>query len=498
MKGTRRLVLEVLAAAGVAGIAGIGCSSFPPGRAVENSVSAAPQQPWQAPAEARPPAPTPRPTPPIPVEYLKPGATLSLVQVLDLALRNNPVTRTSWLQAKSAAANLGSVRSEYFPTVELDGSLTRQKQATLGGQTIFLQTTYGPTASLTWLLLDFGGRSADVEGAKRALFAADYTHNAAIQNVALQVEQAYSQYLDAKALEVAAQASLKAAKESLAAAEERHRAGVATIADVLQARTAFSQAELALESAEGQIQTIRGSLATAMGVSANVPVEAGELPADINVDAALESVDAFIAKAETERPDLAAARFTALQADSHVRSIRAQGLPSLSANGTVSRTYYYNPVAVPHADVYTGLLLLRIPLFTGWKNTYDVLKAKEDAEVAWTDFETLNDQVILQVWTSYYNLKTAAQQVKTARDLYASAQQSEDVALGRYKAGVGSILDLLTAQTAFASARAQEVQARANWFLAMAQLAHDTGSLAPPAGGESAAPSSTKGNTASP
>lgn len=495
MKRDWRVIVGVFATVAVA--AG-GCSSFPPARAMDSSVSAAPQQPWQPPADARPPAPTPRPTPPIPAEYLKPGATLSLVQVLDLALRNNPVTRTSWLQAKSAAANLGSTRSEYFPVVELDGTLTRQKQATQGGQTIILQTTYGPTASLTWLLLDFGGRSADVEGAKRALFAADYTHNATIQNVALQVEQAYYQYLDAKALEVAAQASLKAARESLSAAEERHRAGVGTIADVLQARTAFSQAELVLESAEGQIQTIRGSLATAMGVSANVPVEAGELPADINVDAALESVDAFIAKAETGRPDLAAARFTALQADSHVRSIRAQGLPTLFANGSVSRTYYYNPIAVPHADVYTGTILLRIPLFTGWKSTYDVLKAKEDAQVAWTEFETLNDQVILQVWTSYYNLKTAAQQVKTARDLYASAQQSEDVALGRYKAGVGSILDLLTAQTAFANALAQEVQARANWFLAMAQLAHDTGSLAPPAGGEPAASSSTKGSTASP
>ena len=498
MNEKRRLVLGVLAATGVAAIAAIGCSSFPPSHAVDSSVSPAPQQPWQPPADARPPAPTPRPTPPIPAEYLKPGTTLSLTQVLDLALRNNPVTRTSWLQAKSAAANLGSTRAEYFPVVELDGSLTRQKQATQGGQTIILQTTYGPTASLTWLLLDFGGRSADVEGARQALFAADYTHNATIQNVALQVEQAYYQYLDAKALEVAAQASLKAAKESLAAAEERHRAGVGTIADELQARTAFSQAELVLESAQGQIQTIRGSLATAMGISANVPVEAGELPADINVDAALDTVDAFIARAETGRPDLAAARFTALQADSHVRSIRAQGLPTLFANGSVSRTYYYNPIAVPHADVYTGTILLRVPLFTGWKNTYDVLKAKEDAQVAWSEFETLNDQVILQVWTSYYSLKTAAQQVKTARNLYASAQQSEDVALGRYKAGVGSILDLLTAQTAFANARAQEVQARANWFLAMAQLAHDTGNLAPPAGGESRASSSTKGSTASP
>ena len=484
--------LPLPAAAALAAAAG--CASFSPGRSVDNAVSSEAGSPWHPPAEAKLPPPTPQPSPAIAPEYLEKGATLSLPQVLDVALRNNPVTRSAWFQAKSAAADVGSKRAEYFPTLEVDGQLLRQKQAALGGQSIFLQTTYGPSASLAWLLLDFGGRGADVEEAKRALFAADYTHNAVIQNVALQVEQAYYQYLNAKALKVAQVASLKSARESLTAAEERHRAGVSTIADVLQARTAFSQAELALESVEGQIQTIRGSLATAMGVPATIPVEAGELPQDVNVDVVADSVDAFIAKAETERPDLAAARLTTLKAESHIRSVKAQGLPTLFANGTLNRTYFYNSTTVPYANVYSGAILLRIPVFTGWKNTYDVLKAREDAEAARADAETLADQVILQVWTSYYNLKTASQQVKTARELYASARQSEEVASGRYKAGVGSILDLLVAQTAFANARAQEVLARANWFLAMAQLAHDTGAL--PAAG--ATPSTPKGNTGTP
>ena len=42
---------------------------------------------------------------------------------------------------------------------------------------------------------------------------------------------------------------------------------------------------------------------------------------------------------------------------------------------------------------------------------------------------------------------------------------------------MGSILDVLTSETALASARAQETQARTDWFLTMAQLAHDTGTL---------------------
>ena len=65
------------------------------------------------------------------------------------------------------------------------------------------------------------------------------------------------------------------------------------------------------------------------------------------------------------------------------------------------------------------------------------------------------------------------------------------MARGRYKEGVGSILDLLTAESALANALAQDVRSRAGFLLAFAQLAHDTGTvdLAP-----SGAPPEKKGN----
>ena len=295
------------------------------------------------------------------------------------------------------------------------------------------------------------------------------------------MENAYYQYLDAKALRAAQQSSVASAKESLSAAEARHRAGVATIADVLQAKTAFSQAELSLETVEGQIQTIRGALATALGVPANIPVEVGELPENIRFEEVGQTVDQLIERAAADRPDLAAARFRVLEAESHVRSVRAEGLPSLLASGTLGRTYFYNS-SVPYSNTYSGAILFRFPVFTGYRSSYDTLKAREEAQAAKSRADSLENQVVFQVWSSYYGVKTATQRVKTAGDLLASARQSQDVALGRYKEGVGSILDLLTAQSAFASARAQEVQARADWFLAMAQLAHDTGGLAPAPG----------------
>jgi outer membrane protein len=476
MRDTRAVTLGLFC--GLAVLLATRCAAFPPARDIDTSVAPSSGTPWQPPPEARP-TPPPTPVPAIPPEYLKPGATLTLPQILDVALRNNPLTRTAWYQARSAAAGVGSKRSAWFPSLELDANLTRQKQTVNGstGRFTLLQTTYGPSLTLNFLLFDFGGRSADVEEARQALYVANWSHNAAIEDTILLVERQYYAYLNAKAQAAAAEISLKEAQENLNAANARHDAGVATIADVLQAKTAASQAELVLETAQGQVQTIRGALATALGVPANLPVEAGELPGDVEVDRTIGTVDDFIAQAQSQRPDLAAARLAVEKAQAHVRSVRAEGLPRLSAVGAISRPYFYGPDRTVHADNYSGSILFGFPLFTGFQTTYDTLQAKEDVHVAREQAQTLEDQVLLQVWTSYYNLKTSAAQVKTAQDLLASASQSQEVAAGRYKSGVGTILDLLTAQTAYASARAQEAQARANWFLSVAQLAHDTGSL---------------------
>src|SRR2546427_10889167 len=80
--------------------------------------------------------------------------------------------------------------------------------------------------------------------AREALLAADWTHNAVIQNVVLGVTSAYFDYMATKALLAAQQTTLKEAQANLQAAEERHRVGLATIADVLQAKTARSRAQL--------------------------------------------------------------------------------------------------------------------------------------------------------------------------------------------------------------------------------------------------------------
>jgi outer membrane protein len=407
-------------------------------------------------------------------------AQLQLTDVIDLALRNNTATSAAWADARSAAASYGAAKGEYYPTIAVNGAAQTLKTVPSNNPFTVQRKLLSGTLTGSWLLFDFGGRSGSIGAAREALLAADWTHNATLQNVVLAVEQAYFQYLGTKGLLAAQQTTLQEAQTNLEAAEQRHKVGLATIADELQARTARSQARLALETTQGQLQTTRGALALSMGLPANLPYDI-DVPPDTSLPLGIvEDADSLIARALRERPDLAAQRAQAAQARARVSVARAQALPSLSLGGNMGETSFYDTLSRsfgPYRNSYSATLTLSFPLFSGWTQIYNVQAASAAADAAARRAQGFEQQVIYEVFNAYYALRTATQQVHTSRDLLASATESEQVALARYKAGAGSLLDLLTAQSALASARAQAIQARFSWNTALAQLAHDVGIL---------------------
>jgi outer membrane protein TolC len=451
-----------------------GCASAPPDVNGVPGAPASPSSTWTPPSHGlvREPPPTKAAIPP---DLLARANQLSLGDVIDLALRNNPVTRVSWAEARAAAAEYGSTRGAYLPSLTATATASRTRSAPVNGGRPIQRSQINPGLTLSYLLLDFGGRSGTIAEARQNLFAADLTHNATIQATVLAVETAYFTYMANSALLGAERSAIAEAQANLAAAQQRDSVGLATIADVLQARTALSQEQLNLETIEGELQTARGNLAAAMGIPANVSYELGPLQGAIPVRAVSVTVDSLIADAIARRPDLAAARAQAAAAAADVRVTKSAGLPALTLGSTAGRTY--SDPNIYGGGSYGVTLGISVPIFTGFSHQYDVAAARARADAAAAQADIVRQEVTTQVFTAYYALQTAGQRVTTADDLLASAQQSEQVAAGRYREGVGSIIDLLTAQTALANARAQQVQSRWQWYTALAQLAHDAGVL---------------------
>jgi len=451
-----------------------GCSHALPTIGGAPSTPPVREEPWRVPAGVVPAEPLPDPTVAAVLDTARAAGPLVLGQVVDLALRSNPLTQLSWAQARAGAAQFGAANAALLPTVDATSNVVRTQTTSQTGSS--LRSVITPTANLSYLLLDFGGRSGNIAAARAAAVALDLTHNATLQDVALQAEASYFNYQATRSLLEAARLALAEADTNLVSAQQRNRAGVATISDVLQAEVLRAQAQLDLETAQGNEFSARGTLAVAMGLPANGRFELAPVNDSMPVAVTAAGVDTLIDRALALRPDLAAVRVQIQQAQAEVRIAKSAERPSILLGANVGKTF-------SNVNNFAGLnygitLGVQIPIFNLARN-YNVTAAEAQVEAANARASLLRVQVGQQVYTAYYQLQTATQRVRTSDVLLSSATRNEVAARARYRAGVGTIVDLITAQTALANARAQQAQSRWVWATALAQLSHDVGVLGP-------------------
>jgi len=392
---------------------------------------------------------------------------LNLQEVVNLALCNNPQTHVVWANSLVQAAQVGVSKSAYLPGVSLNAADNHTSGTTPGVN----QRSIGVTFS--YLLYDFGSRSASLENSRQLLAAANATQDSTVQSVFLAAVQDYYQVQATSAALDSALESERAAKESFDAAAARYNAGSATPADKLQAQTAYSQATLNRITADGNMKNSQGTLANMLGLDANHNVSLTTANTVAIPDNFEGDISALIEQARKYRPDLQAAAAQVKAAEAGADAARAAGRPTISLSAS-STQYYYSGIN-SHGSLVG--INLSVPIFSGYSTTYHVRSAEAQLDVKNAQFQQVRLQVALDVWTAYQNLTTATQSLRTSADLLDSAQQSARVALGRYKAGVGSILDVLNAQSALASARLQRIQSTFNWNISRATLAQAMGSL---------------------
>ena len=396
-----------------------------------------------------------------------PATPLTAIDAVDLALCNNPQTREVWAAARVQAALLGVAQSAWLPN--LDGRLGASRHFADSGD----YNQRSAALTLSWLLLDFGQRAASTENARQLLAAAAASQGAAVQNLFLAALQSYYNAQAARAAVASAGEAERSARESFAAADARYQVGTGTPADSLQAQTALSQATLARIRAEGEARNTLGALANVMGFDAQQPMLLAEFQG-LSPDEDLQrDVAALIEMARARRPDLRAAEAQLKAAEAGIDLARAQGRPTLSLAAGPT----WQEVGGATSNGGSIGLTLNIPIFSGFETTYRVRSAQAQAELRAAQRDSLNSQIALDVWRAYQNLNTAGHSLRTTADLVASAEQSERVALGRYKAGVGTVLELLTAQSALANARLQRIQAALDWQVFRAALAQAMGAL---------------------
>jgi outer membrane protein len=435
---------------------------------------------WHSPAEkklSRDSATTHKPA-----YDLDTARVFTLAELVDLAQSHNPETRLAWETAKGRAAALGIARAAFLPTITAVAMAETVRQASLIGEYFHRQTLGGfePVLHVEYLVFDYGNRSGGVDAAKANLLAADLAFNDTHRKIILQVASAYYSLLNARGQREAAEISLKNAQTVEEDAENRLVNGLATKPDQLEAASARAQADYDLQAALGTEEISAGNLATAMGLPAETKIQVqpiAELPLPTEMT---ETVDREMDRAFAQRPDLLEQLAHVRAANASIKQARSRYVPTLSftGDGGLARAYGQQdliPGSYAQGEVWNVELDLRWTLFDGTRREHEVAQAVAEKRAAEAEVDALHDQIANEVWAAYSNMKIALRQEQSAAALLVASEQSFEAAHESYGYGVRSLLDVVSAQKTLAQARSEDVFARTQLLLQVANLSFRTG-----------------------
>ena len=378
---------------------------------------------------------------------------LALPDLIQIGVCTNPSLSAQYMGVKSTEATLGTARSEYLPTIVLTGN------ANIAGERVehgsYTQAEpYSGKVQASWLLFDFGGRSARTTATREYLQAADFNYNAYLQKLVLSVQTAYLNLMAAKESLTSAKATAETYKQSYNEAQKRYKLGMVSLSDNLQAKTQYEQALLAVVQAENNVQQFLGALAVLINLTPNT--------------------HKLFEEALANRPEFHAQQSAERAAKANLKNAKAKMLPSISAVAAASYNDNWKHSALYKTDNSAGLTL-SWPIFTGFADSY----AKQSASYAYEQEQqnTRNIQLQIQneVWSSYQQYKTALRSYEISQTVLESAEENERVAFRYYKVGKGDILNLLTAVAQLADARQTKITAFYNLLLSKANLYRSIG-----------------------
>ncbi len=444
----------------------------------------------QPPAEAdRPWEKTPKEQPAIPPHVPAfvpdPSKIYTLSELVDIAERNNPETRVAWENAKARAAELGIAKATLYPTLAALALAGTNRSQIFFSPDFIRQTSgaFSPVLVLDYVIFDFGRRLQEVAIGHSNLLAANFLFNDTHRKLIFQVMAAYYRVLNSKGQEDAQQANLKNAQTVQDAAEARLHEGLATLPDVLEARSAAAQADYDLQAAIGATEIAHGDLANALGISPTTKFQVESIqnltiPQDLS-----DTVETSIDRALTQRPDLMQRVEQLRAAEAEVKATKTAYLPTLSIDGSGGLAHIYAQqnlapgVYSPTQETWDAKLSLTWNLFDGFARENRIARAKADQHQAAAEVDALRDQVENQVWAAYSTARTALRQQKAAAALLTASTESYNAALQSYNYGVRSQIDVVSAQRALAVARTADVSARTQLLTGIAALAFQTGDL---------------------
>jgi outer membrane protein len=382
-------------------------------------------------------------------EPIAKNAILTLDQCIRVGLQNQPDIAASADSVKVYQARVGQARSAYYPQLTLLSGYSHKQSAP--PPTMPEMVSYSASIQLSQNIYDFGQTNSRVRIQNLNLGAASSDLAAVSNQVVLNIKESYYAVLKAEKNKGVAVESVEMFEKHLDQSKAFFASGKKPRFDVTRAEVDLSGAKLALIKAENAVKVARVTLNNAMGVPSAPEYSIEDNLLFQKYPVTFEDV---LARAYANRPELKGVIARKEAALESVRLARKQYLPLIS--GTAN--YSQGNDEFPLKEGWGVGVNLAVPIFDGFETKNQVAEARAAEAVLQANEESLRQSIMLEVQQAYLGLQEAEDSVSTSELFVKQAQESSDIAQGRYAAGVGNPVEVTDAQVAYVEARQSYIE----------------------------------------
>jgi len=423
---------------------------------------------------------------------------IAVADCIELALRHNKDVQTAKVKLLEAKGQMTGAIATALPQATFTGSALRNDNSGLFNQ----KETYELQVLARQPLYQGGVTGAAIDAAAVFTYMTQQELRASIHRVELNIRGFYLNALLAEELVRVAEQSKRDAEKLLHDTQTLKKFGTATRFDVLRSEVRVSNVEAELIQTRNEYQLSLTRLLKEMGVSQLSEVGLSD---KLKYEKIEKTASKSLFAAMKQRPELLIGEAMIRLAKDNIKAERATNLPKVYLQGIYMRSYpgfsanfdIFSPPpeaeddggdtagGMPDFDMggkiwertMSGGIVVEWPFFDGFRTDGRVVEAKAQWHRQKIGLKQLEEQVQLEVKQSLLNLASSDKFVKSQEGSVANAEEALRLSQVNFREGVGTSLDVISAQTSLALARSNYVKAVRDYQLAGLSLDYATGVL---------------------
>lgn len=373
----------------------------------------------------------------------------TLKKVVDLAIKNNKDLKIALLNIQSARATYRVTKADSFPNVNANGDVSHARNINSSNGTT-TSHNYSANISASYEIDLFGKIQSLNESALQSYLSTQFAANTVKVSLISETINAWLTLATHNEQLKLSMQTVENLQKAYELTQKKFAAGVISQADVLDASASLKEAQINVISYNTMIKQDKNALELLIAQPLNDEL----LPKEY--ENCLMIVKAGISsKVLLTRPDIMEAEHNLKAKNANIGAARAAFFPSISltANTGIASKSLSSLFDGGAQNVWSFSPNITLPIFNGGQNSANLDYTYAQRDIALNQYEKTIQTAFKEVNDALATRATINEQINKQKELVTAVSKSYDLALGAYKVGTGSYLNVLISQRTLYSAQ---------------------------------------------